>query len=148
MNRTIRQRTLLITLTSGLIFASSFISPHLANAQGNAKMSPEQRARDNLKKLKETTSLLWINSTLRAFSYLKKDDVLSTLLKIYQKPPTTPKDHIRFLTMTIIRQKYDKKNWLKSGYYRRDKPSDPDLERLREFLKKDITQDPQGWVAC
>ncbi|MDF1665786.1 MAG: VWA domain-containing protein, partial [Planctomycetota bacterium] len=40
-----------------------------------------------------------------------------------------------------------KKNWLKSGYYRRDKPSDQDLERLREFLKKDLTKDPQGWGA-
>lgn len=119
-------------------------SPALAQAK---KMSHEQRTRDNLKKLKETTSLLWINSTLRSFSFLKADDVLPTLRKIYKKPPTTPKDHIRYLTMAIIRQKYDQKNWLGRGAYRRDKPNDKEIEELIEFAKKDLTKDPQGWGA-
>lgn len=141
------KRTLVLAFSICLSLSSALIFPSVASAQAKKQMSAEERARDNLKKLRETTSLLWINSTLRAFSYLKKDDVLPKLLKIYKKPPTTPRDHIRYLTMTIIRQKYDQKNWMRRGSYRRDKPSEKELKELLDFAKKELTKDPQGWGA-
>jgi hypothetical protein len=121
---------------------------HDAAAQGKAKQpTAEQRARANLRRLPESKSLLWDFSTLRAFSYLKKADVLPTLIKIYRKPPTTPKDHIRYMTATVIRQKYDSQRFLGSRYYRRQKPTDSEFDLLIEFAKKNCSKEIQGWGA-
>jgi hypothetical protein len=125
----------------------SFLWQSTSFAQGKKKPSAEDRARKNLRRLPESKSLLWDFSTLRAFSYLQKDDVLPTLLKIYKKPPTTPRDHLRYLTATVIRQKFDRRRFLGSRYSRRQKPTDEDFKCLLQFASKDTTKDIHAWGA-
>ncbi|MBX3474443.1 MAG: VWA domain-containing protein [Planctomycetes bacterium] len=142
------RRALAVTIAALALFSAWQPAAAQKQAKPAADAERKKMLADFLKKLPESKSLHWNATQLEAFSRMPGDDVIPTLLGIYNAPPAFA-DNMRYLTAAYIRARHDVPAAPK-GYENlipRMAPSAAEIATLQKWLATEARREPGLWSA-
>lgn len=131
-----------ISLTMGMMIGLSLTL--IVGQQKVERPDPAKQARDQIKQIDDSKSLRWNAAAIAKLANIEGDDVVPTLLKLYEAPPKEFPENMRYLVATSIRTRFSQPASIFAP--KPMKASKSDIEHLRKFIKRSRKLHERSWA--